>query len=308
MMIVCASRRTDIPAFHSEWLMNRIREGYVLVRNPIAKNIVHRVDLSPKNIDLLLLMTKDPRPMAPFLGELKERNVNFRFQVTITPYGRDIEPGVPPKADVAEAFRMISDAIGKNRMVWRYDPVILNKKFDIKYHQRKFDAICGELAGYTDRCIFSFVEIHGKLKRLSEDGTIRKVSPEEADGIGRAFSETAKDSGMELTLCCSEYDLSGYGISSKGCIDKEQMKAMGVPFEEPQTPIRERCMCVKNVDIGEYDTCDHDCVYCYANRNTDKARKQKQYDPKSEMLYGSLRGCDVIVESASRKNSKITDF
>jgi DNA repair photolyase len=288
--------------------MNRIREGYALVRNPIAKNVIHRVDLTPMNIDLLLLMTKDPRPMIPFIGELKERKVNFGFQVTITPYGRDIEPGVPNKADVAEGFRTISDMIGRNRIVWRYDPVILNDKIDIKFHQRKFSAICGELAGYTDRCIFSFVEIHGKLKRLSDEGTIRKISEAEAGEIGRSFSETAKDSGIELTLCCSEVDLSRYGISTRGCIDKEHMRAAGVPFEELHTPIRAMCQCVKNVDIGEYDTCDHNCIYCYANRNTDKARKEKNYDPKSEMLFGGVRECDVVAGPTSRKTPRITDF
>jgi len=288
--------------------MNRIREGYALVRNPVARNVVYKVDMSPRNVDLLLLMTKDPRPMIPFIDELKERRLNIGFQVTITPYGRDIEPGVPDKADAAEAFRTVSGMIGKERTVWRYDPVILNDRLDIRYHQRKFDTLCRELAGYTERCIFSFVEIHGKLKELSEDGTLRNVSAEEADEIGMAFSDIAKENGMALSLCCSEYDLSKYGISAQGCISKEYMKALNVPFETVQAPIRERCVCVKNIDIGEYDTCDHDCIYCYANRNTDKARKQRLYDPSSKMLSGAVRESDVIVEIASKKNSKITEF
>ena len=307
-MIICASRRTDIPAFHSEWLMNRIREGYALVRNPVAKNVVYRADLSPRNMDLLLLMTKDPRPMMPYIAELKERGIEMGFQVTITPYGRDMEPGVPDKAEIAEAFRRISEIIGRDRIVWRYDPVILNKRYDIRYHQRKFELLCKELGGYTERCIFSFVEIHDKLKGLCGDGTLRKVSEEEAREIGRIFSEAAEGSEMELDLCCSEYDLSEFGIRTRGCIDREQMRSMGVPFEELPTPIRDRCLCVKNIDIGEYDTCDHDCVYCYANRNTDKIRKQRRYDPDSEMLSGGVRETDTIVELASRKNSKITDF
>ncbi|MDR2698179.1 MAG: DUF1848 domain-containing protein [Candidatus Methanoplasma sp.] len=307
-MIICASRRTDIPAFHSEWLMNRMREGYAFVRNPVAKNVVYRVDLSPGNVDLLLLMTKDPRPMMPHIGELKEMGIEIGFQVTITPYGRDTEPGVPDKADIAEAFRTISDAIGRDRVVWRYDPVILNKRYDLKYHQRKFDLLCRELAEYTDRCVFSFVEIHGKLEGLRGDGILRKISEDEAKEIGRMFSEAAEGSGIELNLCCSEYDLSEYGIRTRGCIDREQMRSIGVPFEEPQAPVRDRCLCVRNIDIGEYDTCDHDCIYCYANRSTDTMRKQRRYDPDSGMLSGSVRGSDTIVELASRKNSKITDF
>jgi len=307
-MIICASRRTDISAFHSEWLMNRIRGGYALVRNPVAKNVVYKADLSPRNVDLLLIMTKDPRPMIPYIGELKERGIETGFQVTITPYGRDIEPGVPDKADIAEAFRTISGMIGRDRTVWRYDPVILNKKYDIRYHQRKFELLCKELGGYTDRCIFSFVEIHDKLKGLCGDGTLRKISEEEARELGGIFSEAAAGSGIELDLCCSEYDLSEFGIRTRGCIDREHMRSMGVPFEELSVPIRDRCLCVKNIDIGEYDTCDHDCIYCYANRNTDLVRKQRKYDPDSEILSGAVRGSDTVVELMSRKNSKITDF
>jgi hypothetical protein len=307
-MIICASRRTDVPAFHSEWLMNRLREGRVLVRNPVAKNVIHKVDLSRKNVDLLLLMTKDPRPMIPFIDELKEMNINISFQVSITPYGSDIEPGVPDKADIAEAFRTVSKMIGKNRITWRYDPVILNEKFDIGYHERKFGVLCRELSGYTERCIFSFVEIHKKLEGLRETGLLKKITEEEAFEFGTAVSPFAKENEMELNLCCSEYDLSELGILSRGCIDKEGMRSLDVPFEELSIPIRDRCLCVKNVDIGEYDTCSHDCIYCYANRNTDKFRKQKMYDPKGELLFGAVRNSDTIVDMVSRKNSKITDF
>jgi len=307
-MIVCASRRTDIPAFHSEWLMNRIREGYALVRNPVAKNVVYKVDLSPKNVDLLLLMTKDPRPMMPYIDELEERGIDIGFQISVTPYGRDIEPGVPDKADIAEAFRAVSDRIGKDRTTWRYDPVILNDKFDVGYHRRKFGVLCEELSGHTDRCIFSFIEIHGKLERLRKRGVLRDVSAEEADAIGEAFSDAARGSGMRLSLCCSGFDLSRRGISSQGCISIEQMRSLGIPFEELRTPIRDGCLCVRNIDIGEYDTCGHDCVYCYANRDTDAVRRLRAYDPDGRMLYGDVRSSDTIVEPASRKNSKITEF
>ena len=308
-MIICASRRTDIPAFHSEWLMNRIRGGYALVRNPVAKNVVYKVDLSPRNVDLLLLMTKNPRPMLPYVEELIEMKMNIGSQVTVTPYGKDIEPGVPDKAEIAEAFRSMSDLIGKDRMVWRYDPVILNEKHDIIYHQRKFEVLCRELAGYTERCIFSFVEMHEKLKRLQDNGTLRTITEEEeANLIGSAFSDIADQHGIKLSLCCSEYDLSRHGISSRGCIDKESMKDLGIPCEELSVPIRDRCRCVKNIDIGEYDTCDHDCIYCYANRSNGYVRKQRLYDPKGEMLFGTLRKTDVIVETVSKKNSRITDF
>ncbi len=307
-VIICASRRTDIPAFHSEWLMNRLRAGYALVRNPIRKDVVYKVDLSPKNVDLLLLMTKDPRPMVPHMDELLSYDIKCGFQVSITPYGRDIEPGVKDKAGIAEAFRVISERIRKENMIWRYDPVILNGRFDINYHKRKFEVICRELSGYTERCIFSFVDIHDKLKHLHDDGIIRNVPEDEARGLGEVLAPIAYDHNIQLNICCSEYDLSDIGIFSRGCIDKDHMRSIGVPFEEMSTPLREGCRCVRNIDIGEYDTCDHDCIYCYANRNTTGSRKSRVYDPENELLYGSVNGSDRIVELASRKVSKITDF
>lgn len=307
-MIVCASRRTDIPAFHAKWLMNRLRAGYACVRNPIRKDTVYKVDLTPNNLDILLLMTKDPRPIMPFLDEIGDMKIKTGCQVSITPYGRDIEPGVPSKADISEAFREMSDRIGKRMMTWRYDPVIINDKFSLKYHQRKFEAICNELSGYTERCIFSFVDIHDKLKRLSEDNIIRPVSEDEAIELGRSMAETAEAAGMELNICCSDWDLSEYGIISRGCIDREYLRAMNVPFEETLSPLREGCRCIKNIDIGEYDTCYHNCIYCYANKNTDAARNKRSYDPRSEILYGRINDSDRIVELSSRKNSKITDF
>jgi DNA repair photolyase len=287
--------------------MNRIRDGYALVRNPVAKNVVHRVDLTQNNVDLLFLMTKDPRPMIPFLDELAERGISMGFQITITPYGRDVEPGVPYKADITEAFRTVSRAIGRERVVWRYDPIILGGKFDAKYHQREFDVLCKELAGYTERCIFSFVEFHEKLREFFENGTLRTAAYEEACGIGRVLSETAEGTGIELSLCCSEYDLMEYGIRPRGCIDREMMRSLGIPFEDMRVPLRRGCGCVKNIDIGEYDTCDHDCIYCYANR-AGAARKRKTYDVCGEMLFDTLKESDTVTELSPRKNSKITDF
>ncbi|MBQ5397217.1 MAG: DUF1848 family protein, partial [Candidatus Methanomethylophilus sp.] len=123
-MIISASRRTDIPAFHMEWMMNRLRAGYCLVRNPMVANVVYRIDLDPKNVDAIIFVTKNPAPVIPHLKEIASMGHLPLFQVTITPYGRDIEPEVPFKADVADAFKTISERIGADRMIWRYDPII----------------------------------------------------------------------------------------------------------------------------------------------------------------------------------------
>lgn len=305
-MLVCASRRTDIPAFHSEWLMNRLRAGYVLVRNPVCRNVVYKVDLSPGNVDCLLFITKDPRPLIPYLKEIASMGYMYTFQVTITPYGKDLERNVPLKADIADAFREISKKIGKDRIVWRYDPIIMNDRIGLQYHERKFKLLCGELEGYTDRCIISFLDMYGKLS--SHRDVLRSASKKEMEQTAEMMVGIAKDHHIKVTHCCARYDLSKYGVDARGCIDRESMMSLNIPFEEMSSPLRDGCKCVKNIDIGAYDTCLHDCIYCYANSSADMGRRERRYDPGSEMLMGSVDSKDEIVELASRSFPRLFDF
>jgi len=306
-MIICASRRTDIPAFHSEWMMNRLRAGYALTRNPVCREVVYKVDLSPRNVDMMIFMSKDPDPIIEHLDEISDLGIRYCFQITITPYGRDMEPGVPFKADVADSFKRISDKIGKDLMTLRYDPVILNERYDLEYHRRRFEVICRELEGYTERCVFGFVDIHKKLEGLVSDRMIRNVTKEEILQIGEILAGIASERGMGLNMCCSNTDLSKFGITSKGCIDKDYLAFLNVPTEM-SVPLREGCKCVKSVDIGHYDTCGHDCIYCYANKADDKDRKKRTYDPGSDMLYGKVSKDDKVVELTSRRVLRISDF
>jgi len=278
-----------------------------MVRNPVCKDIIYRVSLDRESVDLMVFMSKNPRPIIPFMDEISNTGIRYAFQITLNPYGNDIEPGVPDKAEIAESFRTISEMIGKENVIWRYDPVILNSRYDIRYHERKFRTLCNELHDHTDKCTFGFVDIHKKLEGLSENGIIRNVSSEEIHQIADMFSRTAEEYGIQLNCCCSREDLSGYGISYDGCIGKNMMNSMNVPFEMT-TPLRKRCTCVKTVDIGHYDTCDHDCVYCYANRADDSVRNTRSYDQNAEMLYGRVSNSDRIVGIGSRKVMRIDDF
>lgn len=306
MMIISASRRTDIPAFHMEWMMNRLRAGYCLVRNPTVSNLVYKVDLSPKNVDALVFVSKNPAPAIPYLKEIAAMGYLSLFQITLTPYGKDLEPGVPFKADVADAFKTISERIGADRMIWRYDPVVFNDRIDIGYHRRKFELLCKELEGYTHRCTFSFLEMYGKLH--SRGDLIRSITPEEKEQIAEMMSQVAGKYGMTVSYCCAKYDLSQYGIEPRGCIDRQQMMKLNIPFEELDTPLREGCKCVKNIDIGSYDTCLHNCVYCYANRNDGQGRETNVYDPNGEMLFGSLTEGDRVIPMKTRGSSRLEDF
>ncbi|MDR0887630.1 MAG: DUF1848 domain-containing protein [Candidatus Methanoplasma sp.] len=307
-MMICASRRTDIPAFHSEWFMNRLRAGYVLVRNPVHRSTVYRVDLTPRNVDCIVFITKDPRPIIPFLDEIDRMGLNYLFQITITPYGKDVEPGVGSKADIADSFRRLSERIGKEHIQWRYDPVLFNDRFDIGYHRRKFETLCRELQGYTERCTFSFLDMYDKLERSPDSSMLRSATEEEMNAFGQMISEISERYGIVPSYCCARYDLSSYGIRPKGCIDREMLMSLGIPFEKISSPIRKGCECVKNIDIGGYDTCGHDCIYCYANRNTKESRKKKIYSPGSEMLHGTVGPDDEITELSSRTALRLSDF
>lgn len=305
-MIISASRRTDIPAFHSEWLMNRLRAGYCLVRNPVYRPVVYRVDLSRTNVDCLVFVTKNPAPLEPHLREIASMGHMYMFEVTITPYGKDLEPNVPPSAEVCESFRRISERIGKDRCLWRYDPILLNRYISPEYHRRKFELLCKELEGYTDRCIFSFVDLYSKL--LGKEDLFRSLSHDEMDTIASYMKPVADRYGIELTYCCAHYDLSSHGIEPRGCIDGRQMRRLNIPYEEMSTPLRDGCRCVKNIDIGEYDTCPHDCLYCYANRAKGEERGNRTYDPEAEMLYGGLEEGDTVVDLKGRSDHRLSDY
>ena len=305
-MLISASRRTDIPAFHMEWMMNRLRAGYCLVRNPMVKNVVYRIDLSPKNVDALIFVTKNPQPAIPYLKEIASMGYLALFQVTITPYGKDLEPGVPFKADVADAFKEISSRIGADRMIWRYDPIIFNDHIGLDYHRRKFELLCRELEGYTRRCTFSFLEMYGKLR--GKEDLLRSMTHQEMDSMAEMMVPIAKKYGMELSYCCAKRDLTKFGIEPRGCIDRRMMRSLDIPFEEYDVPLREGCRCVKNIDVGSYDTCMHNCVYCYANHRNGDDRSEKVYDPEGEMLYGSLEPGDTVVPLKGRDIPRLGDF
>jgi len=307
-VIISASRRTDIPAFHSEWLMNRLRAGYALVRNPVAKNVVYRVDLTRRNVDCIAFITKNPMPLEPHLKEIGSMGHVYTFQVTLNPYGKDLEPNVPFKADINDCCIRIADRIGRDRMAWRYDPVILNGRIGLEYHRRKFEMICAEASEWTDRCIISFVDFYGKLFRLAEDGVIRDITREEKASFARMAARAAGEYGMTVTSCCAKEDLSEYGVISRPCMDAATYRSLNIPYEASSSPMRERCGCIRSIDIGAYDTCMHNCVYCYANRPDPERRASKVFMPESEMLWGGLTPRDEVVDLSSRETARLGDY
>lgn len=298
-MIINTGCRTDIPAFYSKWLMNRIREGYVLVRNPYYPNQVTKYSLSPNVIDCLAFCTKNPEPMLKYLNELdKYRQYWF---VTITPYGKDIEPNVPSKKSVIESFKKLSEHIGVDSIGWRYDPIFIGNGFNIKKHIESFEKIAKELKNYTHNCTVSFLDLYEKVKRNAPD--IKPPTKEEQIEIAKAFYRIGNDNNMTIHSCCEKTYLSEYGLKCNGCMSQEIIEcAIKETLNPPKRKnIRQDCNCLMGNDIGAYNTCGHLCKYCYANANKGLViENMKKHNENSPFLIGESEEGDKITEAKQK--------
>lgn len=296
-MIINSGSRTDIPAYYSDWFYNRIKEGYVLVRNPYYPEQVTKYLLSPEVVDILAFCTKNPEPMLSRMKEIKHFP-QFWF-VTITPYGKDIEPYVPEKEKVMEAFKRLSNIVGANAMSWRYDPIFLNKKYTLDFHLEAFANMAENLKGYTNQCVVSFIDLYEKTKRNFPE--IKVVTKLEQERLTEELVRIGKDNGMTIRLCCENESLKKYGADISGCMTQAVLeKAAGFSLAVPKSvkSPRSECSCVMGNDIGMYNTCGHACVYCYANYDRKTVvRNMKLHDVNSPFLIGGHREGDIIKEA-----------
>ena len=302
-MIINTGMRTDIPAFYSNWLLNRIKEGYVYVRNPYYKNQVTKYSLDPKVVDCLAFCTKNPHPLISHLLEL-DKFKQFWF-VTITPYGKDIEPNVPDKKQVINDFKKLSEHLEKNAVAVRYDPIFINEKFDVSMHIKCFEKLLNELKGYTEDCTISFLDMYEKVKRNAPD--LRPPTEKEQIQIAKAFSKIGKQNNITIHSCCEKEFLKDYGLDITGCMSKEIIeKAIENKLDAPKNNSkRGGCECLLGNDIGAYNTCGHLCKYCYANANTSLVKENmKKHIPTSPFLIGGKEEGDKI-HDAKQKSWKI---
>jgi hypothetical protein len=306
-MIISASRRSDIPAFYGQWFMNRLRAGEVLVRNPMQPKQVSRIVLSPEAVDGIVFWTKNPADFLSCLPEIDAMGYRYYFLFTITPYGRVFEPGLPEKKSLIETFRQLSRMIGRERTVWRYDPVILTSELTPEWHQKAFGRLAEELSGFTERCILSFLDEYRKVKNRMRH--IPCITPDKAvmSGLAERFSRKAEEHGIALFTCSEDIDLACSGIGHSRCIDSELIKRIGgrPPCGIRKDPGQRRgCGCMESRDIGAYDTCAHGCLYCYAVSSQRTASRALQtVDLFSPMLCGRLQG-DELIRKASGKKKK----
>ena len=294
-MILNTGLRTDIPGFFSEWFYNRIEDGFVYVRNPYAKNQIYSYRLDPELIDCIIFCTKNPKPMLENLEKIDK--FNQYWHITITPYEKEIEPNVPPINDVLESFKYLSKKLGKENVTLRYDPIFINEKYTLEKHIESFEYIINSLSGYTTEAIISFIDLYEKTKRNFPKA--REVTKDERLKLGKEFAQIGKKNNITIKTCVEGTELDKFGIDSSGCMTKEVIeRAINKNLNIPKQKARNgECYCLLNNDIGEYNTCDHGCLYCYANSNKRLVKRNlKLHDPKSPILIGEIKEDDIIKE------------
>lgn len=303
-MIISASRRTDIPSYYSEWFFNRINQGFVCVRNPMNIHQISRINLSPDVVDGIVLWTKNPTPMLERIHELDK--YVYYFQFTLNAYGKDVEKNVPSKNDIiVPTFQRLSSIIGKERVVWRYDPIFINENYTIEYHKKYFQILCSKLSNYTEKCTVSFIDLYKTTARNTKTLNIRIPTNEEVLELMEYFSSVAKNEGIYIDTCAEEYDLSSLNITHACCIDKARLERIGnynlnIGKDKNQRGV---CGCIESIDIGMYNTCENGCMYCYANYNTDIALKNHLcHDPFSPLICGIIGNDDKMNERKVSSN------
>ena len=224
-MIISASRRTDIPAYYTEWFFNRVKEGYVYVRNPINIHQIGRISLSPNVVDGMVLWTKNPIPM---MDRIEELDYYYYFQFTLTSYGKDIEHGLPSKnQELIPAFCELSRKIGREKIIWRYDPIFINSSYTVDYHKKYFQVLASKLGDYTEKCTVSFLDLYRNTERNIRPLGIRPPDKNEIIELMESFAEIAKKYGFYIDTCAEEIELSKLGIKHACCIDKERFERIG---------------------------------------------------------------------------------
>ncbi len=311
-MILSVSRRTDVPNYYADWFIHRIEERFLYVRNPMNTHQISRIDLSPDVIDCIVFWTKNPANMIEKLEWLKD--YVYYFQFTLTGYGRDIEPGLPDKREeLIPTFKALSEKIGKEKVIWRYDPVLISKRYTVDYHLKAFEEIAGSLADYTDKVVISFVDLYAKTQRNTKGLGIKQMTNDEITGLAAQMAQIASKYHLIIESCAERINLQKVGIQHGCCIDKKLIeKILGCKLiGEKDKNQREECGCLESVEAGTYNTCLNGCKYCYANFNDGQVKENvKSYNQDSPLLCGNIDSEDKITDRKvkSLKDTQLSFF
>ena len=309
-MILSVSRRTDIPNYYSDWFIARIKEGFLYVRNPMNAHQISKIDLSPEVVDCIVFWTKNPANMIEKLEDLKR--YMYYFQFTLTGYGRDVEPNLPNKREeLIPTFKRLSEKIGKERVIWRYDPILISKRYTMNYHLQAFEEIADNLADYTERVVISFVDFYSKTKRNARGLGIRQITDEEMLEVAGKMAQIASKYNLIIETCAEQINLHEIGIQHGSCIDKKLIeRLLGCKLiAKKDKNQRAGCGCFESVEVGTYNTCLNGCKYCYANFNDSRVEDNiKLYNRDSVLLCGNITSDDRIIERKvkSMKDNQIS--
>jgi hypothetical protein len=296
-LIISASRRTDIPAFYAEWFINRIRGGYCTVPNPYNRTQVSRISLLPEDVEVIVFWTRNPRPLFPYLDELDQRGYSYYFQYTLLGYPRQIDVKNPSRQAAIKSFQALAKRIGPQRVIWRYDPIVLSRLTGLKFHTENYAAIAQALRGYTQRSVVSVMDMYKKFRKRVDQLNQQGVgvidhdgqSSQRYDALMNSIAKSASDNDMEIVSCAEERDMQPYGIRPGKCIDDAFIEAVfGIEVGHQKDPgQREACGCVVSKDVGMYDSCVFGCQYCYATTDFQRSKDNFDgHDPLSPSLLG----------------------
>ena len=296
-MIISASRRTDIPAFYTPWLFNRLRAGEVLVRNPYHRRQISRIRLDPEVVECVVLWSKNPAPLLPHLDTIQSLGFPLLLHFTITGCEPGLEPGLPGIDERVATFGTISRILGPERVLWRFDPILLTRSQGAEVVVERFAALARQLQGCTRQCSISFVSLYAKCRRQLAGIDLHPSDEAMQVSLARRLDALARHHGIRLVACCDTLLTKTCGIAPAHCIDAAQIGALiGVPLRSRKdSGQRPECGCTLSVDIGAYDSCTHGCRYCYATTSArTAARNVTAHDPNSPLLIGHLHGDEII--------------
>lgn len=272
--IISASRRTDVPAFYTDWFIKRLHEGFLYTKNPYSGK-VYFVSLKPEDIHSIVFWSKDFSPLIRRIEETERLTRNLFFHFTITGVPGELEGKTPEAQEAIKDLIFLSKRYSPSHIVWRFDPIVLTDKTPFGHYEGAFARHSELLKGHVRECSISFVEPYRKVLNNLErytDESLTQVSPEEKRRYGQRLAQIAERSGIKLSACCNDILLSD-NIVKASCINGERLARLFNDYDlsTEKTPTRKGCGCTKSIDIGSYDTCPHGCVYCYANSDKEKA-------------------------------------
>lgn len=291
-MILNVSGRTDIVAFYTPWFINRLKEGYVDVKNPFNPKLISRINF--EEVDAIMFCTKNPLPILPYLERIEKPKI---FHITLTPYLKDIEPNLPPKTEIIEGIKRVSQIVGKDKTYVRYDPIFINDKYKIDYHIKMFERMCKSLDGYIEHIIISFLDDYKNVRKNKKILNPQTLTKEDYKKIGENFARIAKTHHMTVQTCFEEENLVEYGFIQEDCLGIELAKKLTGKEKHKKWKARAggKCNCVEMVDIGAYNTCSHFCKYCYANYDENQVqRNQQKHNKNSSLLIGTIEKDSII--------------